>query len=382
MSSIDVIHPKREFFAINGLRFFAATWVLLFHASINFGSLSIVSVIQPLLDQGVLAMTLFFTLSGFILSYRYTNFASPDAMLEYISARIARLYPVYLFIGLTTFWQIIEQFGYSIRALPFVLLTIFLFMLFLQAWFPNLFSIWNFDGSWSLSVEAFFYSLFPRLRQTVQQLNDRSLRVITCLLPLLIALISLGVFFSETQSPNNSMMYYVLPIFRLPEFVFGICGYILFVERDLNRRLLAWISSVVFPVLLGAIYWRDLPGLIEWGAPASIVFMGVFVGCLSLDAARVVKMVVNYLGRISYCVYLAQFTTIPILRRVGGDWSAEINWLILIGGTFLLAISSYHLIEVVAYKKMRLLIMTVLQRLAVFFRGKSTREVAPPGRGI
>lgn len=370
LNTVNTTNPARELFAINGLRFLAATWILLFHASINFGSLRIASVMQPLLDQGVLAMTLFFMLSGFILSYRYTNLATSGAIIEYLSGRIARLYPVYLFIGLTTLWQIVEQFGYHFGVVPFVLLTIFLFVLCLQAWFPNLFGIWNFDGSWSLSVEAFFYSLFPKLRQSVQQLNDRSLRLITCLLPLSMALVSLGLYFSETQSPNNSIMYYVLPIFRLPEFIFGICGYTLFVERNLNRRFLSYISISIFPLLLGAIYWRDLPGLIEWGAPASIVFMGVFVCCLSLDTARVVKLVVNYLGRISYCVYLAQFTTIPILRQVGVGWSVEINWLVLIFSTLLLAISSYHLIEVFAYEKTRRIALSIFQKWADVLRAK------------
>lgn len=368
--SIDVINPKREFFAINGLRFFAATWVLFFHASINFGSLSIVAVIQPLLDQGVLAMTLFFMLSGFILSYRYAGFTSSDAIHEYIAARVARLYPVYLFMGLITFWRVIDQFD-ALGAVPFALFSLFLFLLGLQAWFPNLFGIWNFDGSWSLSVEAFCYSLFPRLRQLVRRLNDRSLRLITCLLPLLIGLISFGMLFSETQAPNQSLIYYVLPIFRLPEFLLGICGYNLFVERNLNQRLLAWLSILAFPLLLGAIYWRNLPGLIEWGAPASVFFMGVFVFCLWLDARRSVKAVVNYLGRISYCVYIAQFSTIPVIKRIGGDWSIEINWLLFLLSTTLLAIGTYHFIEVMAYARTRMYTMTASRRLAKLFGERS-----------
>jgi peptidoglycan/LPS O-acetylase OafA/YrhL len=125
-------------------------------------------------------------------------------------------------------------------------------------------------------------------------------------------------------------------------------------------------------MLLGVIYWRDLPGLIEWGTPASIVFMGIFVYCLSLDAARIVKVVVNYLGRISYCVYLAQFTTIPILRHVGVDWSTEINWLILVCSTLLLAVFSYHFIEVLAYEKTRMAVLSLSRSISVVFGWKSS----------
>jgi peptidoglycan/LPS O-acetylase OafA/YrhL len=61
---------------------------------------------------------------------------------------------------------------------------------------------------------------------------------------------------------------------------------------------------------------------------------------------------------------MAQFTTIPILKRVGGEWSVEINWVILVLGTMLLAITTYHLVEVVAYSKTRDVARKASRRLA------------------
>jgi peptidoglycan/LPS O-acetylase OafA/YrhL len=235
----DPLKQKQEFFAINGLRFLAALWVLLFHASIHFGSIDELYWIQPVLNQGTLAMTLFFMLSGFILSYRYSTFSKPDDMPNYFAARVARLYPVYVFMGITTLWQlsygasqfwIVDRYGY-LGAAPFALFAIFLFVFAAQAWFPSLFMIWNFNGSWSLSVEAFFYTLFPRLRKYIGCLGDRSLIVLVFLLPFIIFCISLGLLFSYRTENNTAQIFYILPIFRLPEFLLGICGYVLFVER-------------------------------------------------------------------------------------------------------------------------------------------------------
>lgn len=355
----DPLKKKQEFFAINALRFLAAFWVLLFHTSIHFGKINYLSFIQPVLDQGTLAMTLFFMLSGFILSYRYSSFSNKEDLPNYFASRIARLYPVYLFMGITTLWRlgdganrfwIIENWGY-IGAIPFALFAIFLFIFAAQAWFPSLFSIWNFGGSWSLSVEAFFYTLFPSLRERIGRFGNRALTFSTILLPFIIFCISTGLLLSLTTENNTSKIFYVLPIFRLPEFLLGICGYILFVERGLHRRALAITGWVFTFVLIAGIYWQNLPGLLDWSFPASITFLSIFVFSLDIHAPRLVKQFINYLGRISYCLYMAQFTTIPVLKKFKGVLSIEQEWALAIVCTLLFAIITYHLIEVIPYKK-------------------------------
>ena len=89
---------RREFEYLILARFIGAFWVLLFHANIHFGVLSILHVINPIINQGVLGMTLFFVLSGFVLSHRYKKFEAPGSLRDFYVARIVRLYPVYFFI--------------------------------------------------------------------------------------------------------------------------------------------------------------------------------------------------------------------------------------------------------------------------------------------
>ena len=99
--------------------------------------------------------------------------------------------------------------------------------------------------------------------------------------------------------------------------------------------------------------------------------MRVFVFCLWLDARRSVKAVINYVGRISDFIYISQFSTIPVIKRLGGDWSIEINWLIFILSTTLLAIGTHHLIEVMVYARTRMYTMTASRRLAKLFGERS-----------
>ncbi len=319
-------------------------------------------------------MTLFFMLSGFILSYRYTNFSCIEDTQRYVSARIARLYPVYLFMGVITLWRlketqfefiIVDKFG-AMGATCFIVIAVFLFVFALQAWFPGLFNIWNFSGSWSLSTEAFFYSLFPTLRRSLSSSGSRLLVVLMVSLLVLMMLITSGLVVSATNHADTSLIFYVLPIFRLPEFMLGICGFIVFVERGLHRRILAISGAIASVLLVAAIYWLDLPGYIDWGFLAAIVFLAIFVFCLQADAPVAVKRAVNYLGRISYCVYLAQFTTIPLVKKFGGSVSTLHPWILVIGSTFVLAVLSYHLVEVRAYSRTRSLALGMARRLGEF----------------
>ena len=65
-----IIRSMRELKALTGLRAIAAIWVLFFHSS--FSDLSFVpSFVSSLMSAGFAAVSLFFVLSGFILTYNY-----------------------------------------------------------------------------------------------------------------------------------------------------------------------------------------------------------------------------------------------------------------------------------------------------------------------
>ena len=152
-------------------------------ANIHFGELSALYVINPILNQGVLGMTVFFVLSGFVLSMRYTSFDELGSQRVFYIARIIRLYPVYLLMGIITFPTIFlsanDYTYFQTHPLLWTATLVLVFIVALQAWAPALFSVWNFGGSWSLSVEAFFYSTFPKLRQYLARLSDLKIFTIT-----------------------------------------------------------------------------------------------------------------------------------------------------------------------------------------------------------
>lgn len=344
---------KEQYEVINFLRFVAAGWILIFHAQIHFGKIGAIYYLQPIIQQGVLAMSVFFVLSGFILSYRYASFSEPGSLKKFYIARIARLYPVYLFTGFATIWTLhdriedfpLANFG-SIGLAMWTAGIIVLFIFAMQAWFPSLFGVWNFGGSWSLSVEAFFYMLFPALRGRISSLSSNSLWMVVICTPFLWLFIYFQLIVSLSESKPTAIIFYSVPIYRLPEFIFGIAAFVLFVERRATQRLYAVFALACAFIGLSLIYTiGNLPGNLEYTGFFLPAILVAITTSMQVSMGKVMSATFNYLGRISYSVYLAQFGTVPLFKKLLEDLPTDVQWAFFITSNLLLALIVYHFVE-------------------------------------
>ena len=168
----------RSLDALTGLRFLAALHVVLFHFARP--ALEPAPVwLGNLVGAGYSAVGVFFVLSGFVLAWNYLD---ADGRMEtgtraFQAARLARVYPVYVLTFLLSAPPTIEASvadnGWLLAGAKLVvggLLTLSL----AQAWVPRLALYWNPPG-WSVSVEAFFYALFPRLTRWLPRLGPARL---------------------------------------------------------------------------------------------------------------------------------------------------------------------------------------------------------------
>src|SRR5579864_3761830 len=85
---------------LTSLRFIAALLVFLHHYSmIPYGTMP-TSLWETIMVEGHLGVTIFFVLSGFLITYRY--FTEPWGerlnMRQYLVKRVARIYPLYYFL--------------------------------------------------------------------------------------------------------------------------------------------------------------------------------------------------------------------------------------------------------------------------------------------
>ncbi len=170
------MRKSETFPALNGLRFLAAFAVVIFHYAPRVDAYTRLNdFVKNVIDQGPCAVSFFFILSGFLLGYRHLSGGSrKQTASDFYWSRFTRLYPVYL-LAFLLFLPVAVQ-RYLLNPLPAAaghhtfLFSAVLSCLMLQSWTP-LAQAWN-GPSWSLSVEAFLYFIFPFAVPRVSKLSD------------------------------------------------------------------------------------------------------------------------------------------------------------------------------------------------------------------
>lgn len=293
---------NRNISALTGLRFFAAFGIVLHHA--DKGMFFKDDLFHPFSLKA--AVPLFFALSGFVLTInadKYTNI--PD----FYAARIARIWPAHLAaIGLL----ILAFYPYSLVLFqgPWLhssLATVFL----MQAWLPQDFYSLN-SPSWSISVELFFYAIFPYIYVHMQK---RYLTKASGSFLGAIALCAIAPYLVDISSDLYTWLIYINPIINLPTFILGIASGMAYKEYKSNPRngtlfqILA-VLSIVLALGLAGIAMSEFNSLLSEYLSISIaaptfafllfslaVYRGVVSKILSIP-------IIVYLGEISYSLYL------------------------------------------------------------------------------
>jgi peptidoglycan/LPS O-acetylase OafA/YrhL len=298
---------RQPLHSLTGLRFTAAFLVVLHH----FGkppSPHLEGFVRNVLSHGFVAVTLFFILSGFILTYSYVSYQGNliTSKRNFWVARFARIYPVYLvgFLMATPLaLQGIKEISVAspwkdISVLAAAALTL------MQSWSPAASMVWN-TPAWSLSVEAFFYLLFPLVAPPIMKLKPRSLLVAALAFWIASLAGPLAAFtaarFDHTFWSNN-------PLVRLPEFLLGIALGKLWLSRQRGNleRYLPYIA-VGSALMLLAYLSLDAPESVFMnGATAPLMMALIYsLACgRGLLARFLAKKPMVLLGEASYSLYL------------------------------------------------------------------------------
>ncbi|HEY4357339.1 MAG TPA: acyltransferase [Acidobacteriaceae bacterium] len=147
--------------ALTGIRTLLALTILLFHftpSGLRWDAHPWLSL-YPIVDIGYVFVSFFFLISGFILSYNYSDRGRLNA-IDFWVARFSRLYPVYAVTLLISIPMLITEF--HVRPLAQFWEGAILTPLLLQGCFPQLATFWN-TVTWTLSCEVMLYLAFPWL---------------------------------------------------------------------------------------------------------------------------------------------------------------------------------------------------------------------------
>lgn len=296
----------RSIASLTSLRFFAAAYVLFLHSGSKFieGRVpAIAPYITNFLENGYLGVSLFFVLSGFILTYVYENsLRSGKAALSYAVARFARLYPVYLLsLAIAAFTlSYLPALDTGVRWPQFLLL---------HSWLPpNLgvtVALWN-PPAWTLSVELVFYIVFPLVARIVVDRSPAVCVVIATGLATLIISLRLPSV-GATASPFDVLNSLPLPLLRLPEFMLGSVMATLFKANLIDHRRAGLLAILSIGGLMATLSVSRFPIVSGF---AGVWFALIIYFCASSAGTPIDALLRNrvlvFLGGASYAIYILQ----------------------------------------------------------------------------
>jgi peptidoglycan/LPS O-acetylase OafA/YrhL len=295
------------------VRFFAAWYVVLFHAYPGFARrYPIPHALETFLSNGYLAVGLFFLLSGFILAYTYDdNIDGRANRVRFWEARFARIYPVYL-LSLVMAFAFSGELALGTRAAVVGMV---------QAWNPlnpDMAGAWNYPA-WTLSAEAFFYICFPFVLPWLSRRNSSALYWLTAALLVVCVLGHTPVKgLGDWKNHAGFFVHYVpLPALRIPEFLLGVVMGLQFLRAGSTENR-PGRSLVVWAAVLGTIASLSLP-IGDWVSlvilPFSVLVYELACGGTLLAEFFSTRIMV-LLGGASYSVYLLRYPVTMWMRAL------------------------------------------------------------------
>ena len=291
---------------LSSLRFFAAIAVVIFH----FGKWSFPFNSFPYTNAMHLAVSFFFVLSGFIMIINYNELKE----FSYIRAgnfyfkRLIRIVPLYIIALIVLFF--VSFFVDNDISISFDGFIQSLF--FLQAWFPtNALSV-NFPG-WSISVEMFFYLLFPFIVPLF--FNNSKISKYVFLFWLVSSIIFLWLFFNLDQTDifiKNFTKFF--PLLHLNQFLIGMMAGLVFLKNKMNGNIY-FILAMLFLI----VYLPLVPdNFINHNGLIAPIFAFLILGAAT--STSVIKKILSWPllvkgGEASYGIYILQFPVYLIIYQ-------------------------------------------------------------------
>jgi peptidoglycan/LPS O-acetylase OafA/YrhL len=340
---------------LTSMRFFAASEVVVFHHR-HFLQLDS-DFLLGLASAGYQSVTFFFVLSGFILTFVYSQ--SPGKYFlkvpaqSFWKARFARIFPAYViglilflpdFINRGVFWHIIPVRDF--------LLGITLVPTFLQAWWPPTTFLWN-GPAWSLSVEVLFYVAFPILSYWTNFISRTQLVLAAYCLALIVNVapsISVSMF-PVSEFWNTLVLYF--PVVHLPQFIFGIAlGKIYLDIKPFPPIIYAMMATagILFLTLLFG-FRNQLPFWIQTNITLLPLYGLVIFG--GAGSNSIFRMFTNshllLLGESSYAMYILHmpisFWWLWSTNQANMKFSGTVSFMIYFALVVVISISTFLFVE-------------------------------------
>jgi peptidoglycan/LPS O-acetylase OafA/YrhL len=347
----DVLLP------LTSLRFVAALLVFTWHCVPT----RRVSVVFSL---GYIGVAFFFLLSGFILTYTYhgafRDRLRPDALRAFYVARLARVYPLHLammppmiaclvYLGPNPLWSGVDA-QTRLHAVAAQALLV-------QSWIPTTAIYFGVNGpAWSISVEAFFYAVFPIAAFLLLRAFRAAAPRVVLVCAGAVCAAQMALLWPQHATVDD-WRWYVFPPARLVDFVVGMMVAIAYLRSGKHARGGKHTRAVLHPtsVELLAIAAVALAVYVSPFAPLSLRFStwvmpawGLLILIFAWQRGAVSHVLAHpvlvRLGEVSFAFYLCHIAVLSLLGRV---LAAEnpIFVPLALASTLLVSFALYHGVE-------------------------------------
>jgi peptidoglycan/LPS O-acetylase OafA/YrhL len=313
--------------------------------------------ISATFSLGYIGVGFFFILSGFILTYSYraafANGLRPESVRAFYAARVARIVPLHL-VTMPPMILTMVYFGnplWTDAGVRTRVTEVAAQAVLLQSWFPQRAVHFGANGpSWSISVEAFFYALFPLLACVL-------LRAFRAAPPraALAAAAAVWLLQAAVLAPQHAVVddwrFYVFPPARLADFVVGMLLAVAVLRRDpaARPRLRATSMELLALAAVGLSVFVSplLPLALRFSAavmPAWAFAIYVFASRRGAVARLLEHPVLVRLGEVSFAFYLIHLAVVALITYVIGPshpWFMATTF----GITLALSFALFHGVE-------------------------------------
>lgn len=350
---------------LNGLRFIAAFMVFIAHIEWvkNTEGLPSASSSAFFSRSGDLGVTLFFVLSGFLITYLLLTeklHTGSISIKHFYIRRILRIWPLYYLIVLlafTTLPHFITYRGYELTLYDsdyFVKLFLFLFLMANVSY--TFLSLVPFASPlWSVGVEEQFYLVWPVL---VKIIGGHILQVLVTIVAVAIALnYTLNELSQHSQNNYVGHAKHFFQHFRIQCMAIGGIGAQALIRKDerllrilysTEVQLLAWvlaILAVLTPFNFGSVNQEVVSSLFM------LIILNVSSNPKPIFSLE--NRILNYLGKISYGIYMYHLIALKLgilaivhMRGFGGSLADNALFIAMSAlVTLAMATLSYYFIE-------------------------------------
>ena len=355
---------KLYFPNLNGLRFIAACFVIINHveqlkAFYKIGD-GIVSEFARII--GKLGVMLFFVLSGFLITYLLLSEEQSTGKIhtrKFYIRRFLRIAPLYFLIIILVFFVIQNFSFFEIPQMRNPIEEDFTAIIALHIFFlPNLVTaLYGFipyiAQAWSIGTEEQSYLLWPLLLKRFK--NNRIFLMIGIIgFYLIIKIVLMDKF--PIHIPYKETLSKFWSHFNIDSIAIGgFFAILLFKKYSILKYILN--TKTFCSILLFTIILLTLAIQIPYFHYLTYSFLfGIII--INLAANKDLKYVlewsvINYLGRISYGIYMYHFLVMILVLMVASKFNIETNWIIYpltLIGTIGISFISYHYFEALFLK--------------------------------